>query len=144
MSSKFSRPWGVQKPPAVCRKPPVPMPFPPPPWYQNELQGMLAWLCPNGSPALDFSGAVTLIPEPAHNQLTGSVTGDQYDMELIIEYFPPAYDLEITINLLEAGLLIDSYTINVDEPQSEDPFDSGLLHFLDGVPGCTITARAWV
>jgi len=105
---------------------------------------MLAWYCASGSPGVELAGKVTLTPDPAHHQLTGTVQGDTYHVDLVIEYFPGSTALEITITLLQDGIPQDQYLVEIDAPQSEDPFDSGLLHFTDGIPGCNITARAWV
>ena len=65
MSTKFSGIPKVQKPPAVCRKPPYPEMVPPPPFNERWYQGYVEWYDPEGSDDIPHGYGYAVKPTPA-------------------------------------------------------------------------------
>jgi len=143
MSNRFSLPWGVQKPPAVCKKPPTPSTFPPRPFNEKEFQAFIQWHGPAYGSNIQFSGPATMSPAPLALQHTGWLHAPPYALRLRMTQTPtlPALTLEITLHLYSAPLYQKTATIN--PPKQLDPFDTGLVKFTTAIPTEHVQARVW-
>lgn len=143
MSSRWSLPWGVQKPPAVCKKPPVPTALPPLPFDQKEFQATVQWYEPAYGSPLQLSGPLPILPNPPALQHVGWLSAQPYALRLRMTQNPAlpqlAFDLRLYLNSAPIGYK----SIVLDSPKSLDPFDSGLLQFPVVSPSDLVTARVW-
>jgi len=129
MSSKFSGRSKVQKPPAVCRKPPEPDPIPLPAFDRRQLLCYAEWNDPGSSEAVATTGYFNIDPTPTPYTWIGETgnTGHRLHLKMI---WTPGNDLfRYTLSLMLAGVPADQRSTPPREPQTLQPFDSGLINF---------------
>jgi len=143
MGSKFALPWGVQKPPAVCKKPPAPMPFPPPPWPDAQFQGFCQWFGPAYGYPIQLSGPVPMKPNPPAAQHIGWLNAPPFALRLRMTQTPAPPDLTLDLQLYLNSAPIQFKTISIGSVKSIDPLDTGLLQFPVAAPGDLVTCRVW-
>ena len=144
MSNKFSLPWGVQKPPAVCKAPPIPFPLPPAPFNEQTFQGYAQWYEPVYGYALQISGPCTMTPNPPLKEHTGYVIGDPWKLELQMQENPNLPSIRLHLSLYFNVTLLGYKWIDLNPPQSLDPFDTGLVQFYVSTTKDQATARVWL
>jgi hypothetical protein len=141
MSTKFSGIPKTQKPPAVCRKPPPPLPVPLPPIEERTLRAYVEWYDPEGSDAVVMADYISMRPAPWPATWSGRTDAGPYYVILVASDLKPinAYHYQISLAL---GLsLVDTYEVPLLSPRSLEPFDSGLITFETGQQNKRVQAR---
>lgn len=143
MGSKFSMPTGVQKPPAVCKKPPPPSDVPLPPFNETYYQGFVQWNNPAYSFHPDLTGYVTMAPDAPPTQHAGDLDGYAFSLELIMTPNPSLPALQFRMNLYYYGLLLTFREAAIPAPKTLDPLDTGLILFPADSPADIISCRVY-
>jgi len=144
MSSKFSKPWGVQKPPAVCYPPPADYPPIPVPFGEQFFQGWCEWNQYGLSGQLAITGPMEMAPVPLSQKHVGVIPSDDYQLQLTMQAFPPTSLLTFHAQLSHLGAPIADFTSPPAPPQTASPFDSGYIEVTDQPGTMRVVARVWL
>jgi len=141
MSSKFHGRSKVQKPPAVCRKPPVPLIIPSPPFDERYWQSFAFWDDVGGSESIAATDYFTLSPTIDPYTWEGENPNDNYYLKLRMVWVPGSETLQTTLSLMLAGVASDFRQSPPQHPKTFLPFDSGLIQYQPAPYSGAITAR---
>ncbi len=130
MSSKFSNITKTQSPPKICRKGPPADVVPRPPFNEWFFQGYASWYDELATDNVQLAGDLDMIPDPPNNKWLGTTPGDPYTLQVTMHFLPWLDRFMFTIRLLLNGVSVGYYQENQVQPRSLDPFDSGLICFL--------------
>ena len=141
MSTKFSGISPVQKPPAVCKKPPPPDPVPFTPFTGQTFQGYAAWHDNFGSDQVTCGGGIEMRPHPAVDEWNGKLDTSPYGLELWMRYNESPCTFDYRIRLLLNGTPVAQRVVNDQYALSLIPFDSNHIEFTQNPEHESIHAR---
>lgn len=141
MSSKFSGRSKVQKPPAVCRAPPVPPIIPAPPFDERYWQAFAFWDDLFGSESVAVSNYFKMKPTADPNTWLGQTPSDDYWIKLKMIWVPGSQTIQTHLCLMLGSTEEDTRYSPPRHPQKLDPFDSGFIQYLPAEYSGAITAR---
>lgn len=131
MSSKFGGIPKTQKPPAVCKKGPPPDVVPLPPFVDRFFQGFCEWYDNVGSDQIQLAESIEMIPDSVQPTWTGSTAGNPYNIRLRMEWYDTVQAFDYRISLHLNGHIVGVHERLLVGIRSLEPFDSGLIGFIN-------------
>lgn len=143
MSSHFSSPSPVQKPPHICNKPPTGPDYIPPALPNQPLQGFVTYSTPYSPSEGGMISIIALRPTVYSNTWAGSAAAGIFRIELIMECDVDRTELAFQFKWFVSETLYDTINIHNIIPRSWAPFDSGLVIPKPQPTNGTNTWRIW-
>jgi len=131
VSTKFNNQQRLQPTPAVCKKGPDSFPPGTFDFKQYPLQAYVDWRDPYSPVDAHVLGQTYLRPEPLVNLHFGTVHGDPNYVEIDLIWYPATENFGLVLQMLIAGMVIDSVSAVFTDPPPQIPFQTNMFHWRD-------------
>lgn len=127
MSSRFSRPMTVQKPPKVCKHPPKKVPGVDEHYSSRPLSAVVKWF--KKEPPAPISGTwfFCLVPDPVNHVHSGLSNPGRFTVDLTLDTDPDIGLIEIEIILFDGDDQLALASTPWIRPRAIAPFDTGFI-----------------
>ena len=141
MSSKWNNSQTLQKTPKVCKKPPLPLPFPAKQFFTYPLQCFATWRETSFAPLFSIAGFASMPAGPTPVDHFGVIGAIPYEIEVLLHWNNFAKHFLLTVNVLKSGSVIGARFATITNTQPTLPFSTDLINLSTPAIGSTVYCR---